>query len=169
MPKTGTKTTHKHTLKLKNREPTDISNDGIFSQAISQAKSIHQLSKLDWGNFVSGCSTEELKSMKTYMKENKANFVCKVERLAEQTGHIKTIMKVRDYLNEAIVKSMDLTNDATIVELEKEELDQNTQSVCQLLDNEFKRRDERAKVLNEVAQAKTKAQPQNGAKPMAIG
>ena len=166
MVKTTGKTTHKHQLKLKNKPPTTITDDGIFNQAVKQAKCIHSLPSISWKSFVGNCTIDELRAMKLYVKHDKSNFVCKVERLAELTASVQSIVKVRDYLNEAIAKSMDLTNDATIHELSSEELDQNTSGVCQLIDNEVKRREERDRVLAEVSNSNSVSQ---GQKPMKIG
>lgn len=145
MPSKTAKTTHKHTLKLKNKEPTVIENDTVFTEALKQAKTIRSLNTMEWENFVVNCSEDELKEMKDYMKHDKANIACKIERLAEKTSQIKSIIRVRDFFNEIIAKSMDLTNDAVINALDEEDCEHNVGGVVKLIDIELRIRKDRNK------------------------
>lgn len=143
MPRKAVNSTKKHILKLKNEPATIIQNDDIFSSAIKVAKDIHNAKNLKFSGFIKKCSDEQIHAMKHYMKHDKGNVACKIERLAEHTDGIKQLIKVRNYLNEAINKSMELTNDAVVMALDEDECDHSTAGVVSLLDVELKIRKDR--------------------------
>ena len=126
--------THKHTLKLKNKPPTVIENDTVFTEAIKSAKGIQTINKLEWSKLVRHCDEEELSDMKQYLKHDKANMSRKIERLGEFKKDIKRIIAVRDFLNECIAKSMELTHDAVVSALDADESEHTVSGVVKLID-----------------------------------
>ena len=89
----GYKRVQKHTLKLKNPDPTKIENETSFTNAILNTENIHTMSGIAWEGFASQCSVVEFNEMKDYIRHDKRNFKCKIERLSEKQSAIKEIIR----------------------------------------------------------------------------
>eukprot|EP00438_Fugacium_kawagutii_P013704 Skav233529 [mRNA] locus=scaffold2975:341764:342255:+ [translate_table: standard] len=133
-------------------EKNTVSEVGIFNTAFEASRRIDALTNLDLNTFWASTSEEELNQMLQFVRHNQTNLKYKMEMLAEYQTAVKTMMRVRDYLSEVILKYKDLTHDAILTTIKNSDQPEKTDSLANLITIEQGKREERARIIAEFQQ-----------------
>lgn len=114
-PKRSPKDTKKLTLKSDAKkvltmtltESADITNRAIKAMATE---------KVEFESVLKNCDLESLRAIGRYLRHDKSNFAVKVEKFGTLTPEVVKMIKLRDYLDQAINKSAELVHDSIVLD-----------------------------------------------------
>ena len=101
---------------LKCKKETIIKDDGIFTKAIALAKAVKDMKEMSFKNFLKNLSVEQMNGLKFKLEHGKQQNSKKLEEVIEFDNEFKTMLMVKDFLEESIAHARNLLHDGIVKE-----------------------------------------------------